>query len=109
MSQENERPSSQITNGNQEMNPYSIPGEHRMNPNSLNAMHTNNHQTCFHQPNGNKKQENYYQNFKNGNSRFTNVTNAYTSDSNIEHRMIRKDLETDNGTEIWQRSDESPR
>ena len=109
LSQETERLTPQVINGNQELNPYSTPGEHRMHPNLLNAKHANNHQTCFHQPNGNKKQENYYQNLKNGNSRLSNLTNAYTSDSNIEHRMIRKDLETDDVTDIWQRSDESPR
>ena len=93
----------QSMNGNQELNPYSVPGEHRMNKSPINPLHANNLQTCLHQQNGHKKSENHYQNLSKGNSRFGDGPGSYTSAPNIEHRMIRNNFETDDNTDIWQK------
>lgn len=93
----------QNMNGKQELNPYSVPGEHLMKQPPINALHANNLQTCFHQQNGPKNSENHYQNLKKGNSRFGDGPSSYTSAPNIEHRMIRNDFESDNATDIWQK------
>ena len=93
----------QNINGSRELNPYSVPGEHRINKPPINVLHANNPQTCFHQQNGNTNSENHYQNLKKSNSRFAEGPNSYTSAPNIEHRMIRNDFDTEDVTDIWQK------
>ena len=103
----------QHTNRNREMNPYSVPGEHHIKQPPINVLHTN-HQTCFHQQNGNESRENYYQNLKKDSTKCSTVLTGYSNNLNNEHRTIQNDLENDNVSDIWQkdtrdRLEESPR